>query len=254
MSRRIRLGVFAVGACAVGTMLVIAFTGLPSFGTQRHPYGDRAVHMSVHKQTTSNVVSSVNFDQRATDTLGEEFILFTAVVGTLVLLRELREEDERDESQEKRQIAARGLPSTALVSYVMLGVTTLVGLYVVAHGHLSPGGGFQGGVVLATAIHLLYVGGGYAAIRRARPVPVYEILEALGAGGFVVLGLAGTLLTGDLLANVLPMGRLGDILSGGDVELLNLLVGVEVASAFIVVLSRFLEQYAVVGARRPTTR
>jgi multicomponent Na+:H+ antiporter subunit B len=250
MSRRLRLVVFALGAGLTGALLVVAFTGLPSFGTSYHPYGDRAVHASVDHQKTSNVVSSVNFDQRATDTLGEEFILFTAVIGTLVLLRQLREEREDDESADA-PLTPRSLPSTPLVAYVMLGITTLVGLYVVAHGHLSPGGGFQGGVVLGTAVHLLYVGGGYAAIRRARPVAFYEILDAVGAAGFVILGLAGIVLTGDLLANVLPLGALGDILSGGDVELLNALVGLEVASAVIVILSRFLEQYAEV--RSPET-
>jgi len=246
MSRRLRLAVFGLGAVLTGALLVIAFTGLPEFGTSHHPYGDRAVHTAVDEQKTSNAVSSVNFDQRAIDTMGEEFILFTAVIGTLVLLRELRREVEEGEVETELRRSPRGLSSTAYLTYAMLGVTTLTGLYVVAHGHLSPGGGFQGGVVLGTAIHLLYVGGGYRAIRKARPLHLYEIFDALGAGGFVVLGLAGAIVGGDLLANVLPLGALGDILSAGQVELLNALVGLEVASAVIVILARFLEQYAEV--------
>jgi len=253
VSRRVRLVVFAIGAALTGALLVIAFTGLPSFGTSHHPYGDRAVHASLEQRATSNVISSVNFDQRAVDTMGEELILFTAVIGTLVLLRDMREESQDGVAAERaEELSGRVLPSTTLVAYVMLGVTTLIGLYVVAHGHLSPGGGFQGGVVLGTAIHLLYVGRGYLPIRRARPLGLYEALDALGAGGFVVLGLAGAALTGDLLSNVLPTGSVGDMLSGGDVGLYNALVGLEVTSAVIVMLGRFLEQYIEVRAQEST--
>jgi multicomponent Na+:H+ antiporter subunit B len=250
VTRPVRLAVFAVAAAALAVLLGLAITDLPTFGTSHHPYGDRAVRAALHDRRTANTVASVNFDQRAVDTLGEEFILFTALVGTLVVLRELRGEESRSGAPEEPERAQRPLPSTTLVAYLFLPLTTLVGLYVVAHGHVSPGGGFQGGALLASAIHLLYVGGGFGAIRRARPTGVYEVLDALGAGGFVVLGLAGTALTGGLLVNVLPLGALGDLLSGGTVELFNALVGLEVASAMIVLLARFLEQYVELRAGR----
>jgi multicomponent Na+:H+ antiporter subunit B len=250
MSRTVRLVVFGIGGTLLGLLLVVAFTGLPRFGTQHHPYGARAVHAALDQRQTANTVSSVNFDQRAIDTLGEEFILFAAVIATVVLLREMREEVEDADALHKAERASlRVLESSSLLTYVMLAVTTLVGLYVVAHGQLSPGGGFQGGVVLATGVHLLYVGGGYLPIKRARPVVVYDVLESLAAGSFAVLGLAGTALTGALLANVVPLGRLNDLLSGGTVPILNAIVGMEVAAAVTVVLARFLEQYVEVRAR-----
>ena len=243
MTRRTRLVVFAIGATLLGVMFFFAVSGLPRFGTTYHPYADRAVDAAV-RQHTPNVVSSVNFDQRAIDTLGEQFILFTALVGTLAILRQLRE--EREERERPEPVAEDVLPATSLVAYVFLTLTTLVGVYVVAHGHLSPGGGFQGGVGLGTAIHFLYVGGGYTAIRRARPVSLYEVAEALGAGAFAVLALAGTAVTGSMLANMLSKGTFNDLASAGTVEVYNALVGVEVSSAIIVVLSRFLEQHAEV--------
>lgn len=256
MSRRTRLVVFAFAGGLFAALLVIAITGLPVLGTQHHPYGSRAVHTAIRVKQTTNTVTSVNFDQRAIDTLGEELMLFTAAIGTLVLLRETREEIEdsdADELAEAKRREGRPLPSTPLLIYVMLVLTTFVGLYIVAHGALTPGGGFQGGVILATGVHLLYVGGGYLSISRARPAKVYEIAESLAAASFVVLGLAGTALTGALLANVLPLGALNDLLSGGTTEIFNAIVGLEVMGAFTAVLARFIEQYVVVRAKGAAT-
>jgi multicomponent Na+:H+ antiporter subunit B len=252
MSRALRVWVFAVAAALLSALLVVAITGMPRFGTHHHPYGSRAVHTATRQQQTTNTVTSVNFDQRAIDTMGEELMLFAAAVGVLVLLRETREEvadEDADELREEMRRTGRELASTSLLIYVMLVVTTLVGLYIVAHGAISPGGGFQGGVILATGVHLLFVGGGYFSLERARPVTVYEIAESLAAASFVVLGLAGTALTGALLTNVLPLGALNDLLSGGTTEILNAIVGVEVTGAFTAVLGRFIEQYVVIRAK-----
>ncbi|HET9254726.1 MAG TPA: MnhB domain-containing protein, partial [Pseudonocardiaceae bacterium] len=216
MSQRARLALFAMVAPVFAVLFVLAARGLPGFGSEFHPYGDRAVAVATTQRATANVVSSVNFDQRAVDTLGEEFILFGSVIGTLMLLRPAPGE---------REVGPRGagrvLPVTRLAGYVLLPVSVLVGLYVIAHGQLSPGGGFQGGVVLATGWHLLYVAGRYAALRRAAPPAVLEIIESLAAAAFAAVGLAGLVLGGAFLANVLPTGSLGELLSGGTVPVIN---------------------------------
>ena len=130
----------------------------------------------------------------------------------------------------------------------------LIGLDVVAHGHLTPGGGFQGGVIIGTGLHLLYVAGRYAALRRVAKVRLFELGEALGAAGFAVLGVAGVATGGAFLANLVATGHLGALFSGGTVPILNGLVGIEVASATMVLLSKFLDQALRVhtGAARAT--
>jgi len=183
------------------------------------------------------VVSSLNFDQRALDTLGEETILPGSVVGAASLLRTSRDERERLGDREGRTLEA-----TKLLGYLLLPLTLVAGLDVVAHGHLTPGGGFQGGVVLATGIHLLYVAGSYRALRRLRPLSWYQLSEAFAAGAFVVLGLIGLLLAGAFLLNVLPYGTYGDLFSSGTVLMLNVAVGAEVASGVVVLLAQFLGQ------------
>jgi multicomponent Na+:H+ antiporter subunit B len=240
VSPRWRLVLFVVVAPAFAVLFFLAARGLPSFGADIHPYGDRAVAVAARQRATANVVSSVNFDQRAVDTLGEEFILFGSVIGTLMLLRAAPEEREVG-----RRGAGRVLPTTRLAGYLLLPVTVLVGLYVIAHGQFSPGGGFQGGVVLATGWHLLYVAGRYAALRRATPPTLLEVVESVSAAAFAAVGLAGLVVGGGFLANVLPTGTFGELLSGGTVPVLNAAVGVAVTAAVVLLLAAFLEQAVV---------
>ncbi|MET8770532.1 MnhB domain-containing protein [Streptomyces sp. NPDC004658] len=233
---RLRLWLLAVGGAGLAALLVAACLDLPGFGGTRHPYGDRAVHASLARHT-ANTIASVNFDQRAYDTLGEMSILFAAVLGCVVLLREAR--DEHRARPEPADVA-RPVRRYALL---VLPVALVTGLYVIAHGQLSPGGGFQGGVVAATALHLLYLGADYHALERVRPLGVYETADALAVSAYLVLGAAGVLAGTAFLANtLLPYGTFNTLSSGGTVPLLNAAIGMEVASAVVVLLAHFLDQ------------
>ncbi|SEC55858.1 multicomponent Na+:H+ antiporter subunit B [Streptomyces sp. 3213] len=235
MTRRTRLLVAALGGTGLAVLLVAACFGLPRFGGAHHPYGDRVVRASLARHT-ANTIASVNFDQRAFDTLGEMSILFASVLGTVVLLRQTR--DEHRAAPEPEQVAV----PVRRYALLVLPVAVVTGLYVIAHGQLSPGGGFQGGVVLATALHLLYLGADYRALERIRPVGSYEIADALAASAYLVLGLAGLVAGTAFLANFLPYGTFNTLSSGGTVPLLNAAIGMEVACAVVVLLARFLDQ------------
>lgn len=239
MSRRSRLVVFLIGAAGVAVLLALGFLRLPAFGGRHHPYRDLAVAAAVAHRT-ANVVSSVNFDQRGIDTLGEETILLGSVVGAAALLRPARGEHHG------RAPSESVLDATRLVGYLFLPVTVLLGLDLVAHGHLTPGGGFQGGVVAATGYHLLYVAGTYRSLDKARPVAAFDVIEAAGGAAFAGLGVAGIAVTGAFLANLIPQGSFGSLLSSGSVGVLNFAVGVEVACGTVVLLAKFLEQALVV--------
>jgi multicomponent Na+:H+ antiporter subunit B len=142
------------------------------------------------------------------------------------------------------------MEATRLLGYAMLPIVLLVGLDVVGHGQLTPGGGFQGGVILASGIHLLYVAGSMRVLDRTRPVHLFEHGEALGAAAFACLGIAGAATTIGFLGNIIPRGTLGQLFSSGTVELLNGAVGVEVASGMIVLIAKFLDQALLLGPRR----
>ncbi|MGW3354531.1 MnhB domain-containing protein [Streptomyces bungoensis] len=236
MSRRLRLWLLALGGAGLAALLVAACLDLPSFGGRSHPYGERAVRAALARHT-ANTVASVNFDQRAYDTFGEMSIMFAAVLGCAVLLRQAR--DEHRARPEPAEVAR----SVRRYALIVLPVALVTGLYVIAHGQLSPGGGFQGGVVAATAVHLLYLGADYAALERVRPLGTFEAADALAVSAYIVLGLAGVLAGTAFLANtLLPYGTFNTLSSGGTVPLLNAAIGMEVACAVVVLLAGFLDQ------------
>ncbi|MBV9919998.1 MAG: sodium:proton antiporter [Pseudonocardia sp.] len=236
MSRRSRLAVFLVGAAGVAALYLLAVLHAPAFGTTTHPMRDAAVRAAL-AHATANVVSTVNYDARALDTLGEETLLLASVVGAAALLRPTARERETRGAHEPVHV----LEPVQLAGYLMLPITLLIGADVVLHGQLTPGGGFQGGVVLGTGIHLVYLTGRYRALENVRPLRVFVAGEAVGTAVFAATGLAALAGAG-FLANVLPTGTFGTMLSGGTVPLLNAAVGVEVASGVIVLLAGFLDQ------------
>ncbi|MGA5820324.1 MnhB domain-containing protein [Kitasatospora sp. NPDC094028] len=235
MSRTTRLRLFLTAAAILAAALIVAAEQLPGFGGAHHPYGERAVAAGLARQT-ANIVSSVNFDQRGFDTLGEESILFGSVLGAGMLLRLARDEHKR------RAAAEPVLPTTRLFGATLLPITLLTGGYLVAHGQLSPGGGFQGGVVLTTALHLAYVAADYRVLKRIRPLAVLDVTDAIAAGSYAALGLIGLVQGAGYLANTLPLGTFNELSSSGLVAVINAAVGVEVASAVVVLLAHFLDQ------------
>ena len=95
MSERVRLRVFAVAIAGLLGLMLWGFAGLPDFGDYRGPYGDILNRVAVPERSTTDVVTAVNFDYRGFDTLGEEFILFAAVIGVASILRALLGERTR---------------------------------------------------------------------------------------------------------------------------------------------------------------
>ena len=244
MTRRLAGRLLALLGCAgAGVLLLAALDGLPHLGDVPHPYAGRAVRAAL-SHDTANAISSVNFDQRAFDTLGEEFVLFAAAVAALLLLHRFRDEEEGagDFDDRPRDVWS----AVNLVGFALSAPTVMVGLYVVAHGAVSPGGGFQGGALLATGLHLAYLAGDYRVLQHLRPVAVFDVAEAVGAAGFVLLGLSALFVGDPFLTNWLPTGTLGELASAGMVELLSIAAGMEVASALVMLLARFLDQALLV--------
>jgi multicomponent Na+:H+ antiporter subunit B len=243
MSDRVRMRVFAVAGVGLLALLVWGLTGLPDFGVYRGPYGDILDRVAVPERSTTDVVTAVNFDYRAFDTLGEEFILFAAVVGVTSILRVMRGERTRAPEDEA---AGRRAPATSLTVRVTgLGLvppTILIGLYIVAHGHQTPGGGFQGGVILATALLLTYLTTDYMTMREVGPTWLSELAEGIGAAGFALVGVAGLVAGGAFFENFLGKGTPGELLSAGTILVSNFAVGLAVTGGFALMLSEFLLQ------------
>lgn len=241
MTPKVRLYVFLVAGAGLFVYLIWGFSGLPDFGHYAGPYGDVLNKIAVPERSNTDVVTAVNFDYRAIDTLGEEFILFAAVVGVASLLRTLHGESSSDPDDDA---PGRRVPETSLAIRVaglgMVAPTVLVGIYVVLHGHQTPGGGFQGGVILATALLLTYLSADYMTMRRVGPTELIEAAEGAGTVGFVLIGLAGLIFGSAFFQNVLGKGVPGQLDSAGLIPFSNVAVGLAVTGGFAFMLSEFL--------------
>ena len=240
MSRRIRILVLGPALAGFGALFAWAIAGLPAFGDYRGPYGFVLNRVVVPLRHTTNVVMGTNFDVRAIDTMGEEFILYASVVGVTLLLR-----DETRSRQAERRTHRLEIESVRLVGVVMVGGGLLLGLWLMAFGYITPGGGFQGGVLAAGAVLLLYVVGSHRDYRPFRDEHVLDPLEAVGTGGYAIVGLAGLASGTAFLTNLLGFGRTGTLLSGGSIALLNWASAIAVTFAMVLLFAEFLETYVV---------
>lgn len=251
MSARLRTIVFVVGAVGVAAALVPALVQLTAVDAFADLIATYYLEVGVEQRESYNVVSSVIFDYRGFDTMFEQLILFSAVVGVSLLLRVQREEVEEREAHDS--LPSRDVPSTSgalrLAGSVLVGFALLIGVYILLAVHLTPGGGFQSGVLVSAGFLAIYLADEYALYDRLTSVAVLERIEAVAAGSYLLVGLAGLVVGGALLANVIPLGEVGGAYAGGTIWVLNLIVGIEVTAGFVLVFSEFLQQAVLVRRR-----
>ena len=101
--------------------------------------------------------------------------------------------------------------------------------YIILHGHLSPGGGFQGGVLMVALIALVYLGHGYQVTVDAFSYHILHTSEGLASIFYVALGLLGVAMGAQFAQNVLyTHGAIGDLYSSGTIFWMNVTVGIKV--------------------------
>jgi len=243
VSRSFRLGLFGVSAAGLAALLLWSVAGLPAFGHYQGPYGTILNSAAQDERHVTNAVAAVVFDYRGFDTLGEEFILFSAVLGVALLLREVRDEGIEGVDDAVRSDALR------LAGLAFAGALLLLGLDVVAHGYISPGGGFQGGVIVATSVALVYLAADYRAYRRLARTPAVDFVKGTGAGAFAVIGVVSLLLGTAYLHNFGPLGSSGTLASGGSIAFVNVAAGLAVSAAFVLLFTEFLDEFAATRAK-----
>ena len=124
-------------------------------------------------------------------------------------------------------------------------VIIVFGLYIIAHGHLTPGGGFQGGAVIVSGVVMLLVAFNYQEVKKVLRERTLSIMESTGALIFIGLAFAGigTAFFYNLLVGSPIFGRIpatgpnpGDIWTGGVIPLMNFAVGLKVAAGLTAVV------------------
>jgi multicomponent Na+:H+ antiporter subunit B len=246
MSRRGRLVLFAVAGPGFAAVLVIGLLGLPDFGKFHGVYALVVTGVALTERHATDLVTALNFDLRAFDTLGEEFILFASVTGVVLLLRHMREEDEEPSSELGNHSFSGATDALRLLSVLLASALVALGCYVIVHGALTPGGGFQGGIVLAAGPVGVLLAGRYLAFKFLAPDWALEAMDALGAAGYALFGLGGLIFASVYLKNFMPLGIPGHLLSAGFIPLNSVAVGLEVTGAFLLIWTEFLDQALIV--------
>jgi len=174
----------------------------------------------------ANLVTSIVVNYRALDTLGEVAVLFLSVTGAGFVLRR-RTGLEVLEPRRSSEIVGTG-------ARLLFAPIVLFGVYIFVHGHLTPGGGFQGGAVVASGVLLLLLAD------KDRPLPhgFLSWTESLSGLAFVVAGLAGLWAGGSFLANrgLLPLGSWNQLFSAGIIPVIYVFVGLKVGSELATLL------------------
>lgn len=174
---------------------------------------------------SANMVTSVVVNYRSFDTLGEVTVLFVSALGVSLLLSGRRRQQS---AYEPSFILKHG-------SRIVFGIMMVFGVYMFTHGHLTPGGGFPGGSIIAAAILLLYV----ADNEFQAKVAAFKVLEGVAGSLYVIAGLLGLLIGGYFLKNFLPTGVVGELLSAGVIPVVYILIGLKVGSELSGVIAGF---------------
>ena len=192
-----------------------------------------------------NLVTAVVVTYRGLDTLGEVTVLFISAAGVGLLLRRTRrKQDDEDLEQGDRAEETAGVhkPASEIVetaTELLLPRVILFGIYVFLNGHLSPGGGFQGGAIITSGTMFLLLALPESHISRL----VIATLESLSGVSYVVVGVLGVILAGGFLDNrIMDLGTYGSLFSAGAIPLIYLFVGLKVGFELSAVLDRFRKE------------
>jgi len=124
------------------------------------------------------------------------------------------------------------------ISQIMVPSIFVLGAYVAAHGHITPGGGFAGGVLIAGCFALMILAYGAEKGKSAVFKERSSVLESAGLCVFLFISLLGLIQGGIYFMNTISRtspGRPGALFSGGIIPLCNLAIGLEVAAALFAI-------------------
>lgn len=172
----------------------------------------------------ANLVTSVIVTYRGLDTLGEIAVLFIATAGVGFFLRR-----EGNTKEKKRRSSSEILQSGSAFLFPLI---LLFGVYIFLHGHLTPGGGFQGGVILASGIVLILLSRASTRVNDT----VLHLVESLSGAAYVTIGVLGLVLVagiGFLDTTIIDLGEFGRLLSAGAIPLIYSFIGLKVGAELV---------------------
>ena len=213
-----------IGIGAIFAGLLVSYEPDPELNTTARYYADR----TAADIGSANIVTAIVVTYRGLDTLGEVTVLFlaAAIVG-LVLSRGRKEHAAKRDRTPVGELLTTG--SRFLAPLIML-----LGVYVFVNGHLTPGGGFQGGAIIASGMLLLLLTDPLKHFSHT----LIAAVESLSGILYVAIGLLGIFLAGGFLDNrILPIGTLGTLFSAGAIPIIYSLIWLKVGAEFSTILA-----------------
>ena len=230
--------VIAVISCIlVIVVFMYIIAQLPLYGVENvraTVVAKRYIEQGLKETGAVNIVSGMILDYRAFDTLGESYVLFTALILVIVLLR-IDAKNQRVGFEDyyftigESYFASENDRILRVIGTVLIPCIFVYGIYILLNGQNSPGGGFSGGAVLGAAMIIFTSAFGFDRVDRffTLKLQTYVTFAALSfysfAKGCVFF------LGANEIENHIPKGTPGAILSGGLILPLDIAVGLVVA-------------------------
>lgn len=195
---------------ALGVLLLLVVTSMPRMGDPQSPTNSRVVDRYLERAEeetgAENVITGVILNYRGYDTMGEVTVIFTGLAAVLAVLG--RERRGRVHAYPDRSPTRPSIIVRSAVSF-LLPFILLFSLYTVLHGEISPGGGFQGGAVLAAGLFIFAAAFGLWRVERTVPPWLRYAVEGAAPVTFFLVGMVGLIGGVEFLTYLLP-GASGD--------------------------------------------
>ncbi len=211
----------------LGVLLLISFYDISNLEVTLS-LSEHYINYGVEETGAINLVTAILFDYRAFDTIGEATVIFTAASIVALIL------PQHEASMLKTEFTPIVHQSIAFI----LPFFWVISIFLIAYGHLSPGGGFSGGVIISAMSILIIFTYGFHYMTRRFNVTRLSLIEDFGALLFLSIGVFGLIYGGSFLANSqagVYLGNPGELLSGGLMPLSNLAVGAKVGTGLSII-------------------
>ena len=223
-----------ISVVITGWLLLSAVGDFPDWGDPNSPansyrLSQHFVTETFHETAVPNMVTAVLADYRGYDTMFETVVIFTAGIAIISILRRFTSDDADAGSEKVYEKRPDLIVDTTC--RLMIPIIQLFALYVIAHGHHSPGGGFQGGVIFGASFILIALSRYLQAAHKW--VPEQRVLNLAGIGILIYAGFG--LASMFLGQNFLDYDILHKIMPASPIEArYHSMLGVEIGVAFTV--------------------
>ncbi len=235
---RIVYQLVAIFSCVVFSIIMLYVVAhLPAFG-KANPLADevavRYIEKGLEETGAVNVVAGMILDYRAFDTLGESFVLFTALICTTILLR-IDKKNMRSINEDYYTVLKDTYFDTSkdtvlrTVGFFLVPCLMVFGIYVLLNGHISPGGGFSGGAILGAGLIIMSTSLGFTVSDTILTSKRINLLSFCALGFYALSKCYVFFIGANGIHNPIPKGIPGAIFSAGLILPLNIAVGLVVA-------------------------